>query len=109
MNVSLSGVDVGTGDGAGAIGSGLTAAPEFFITDYVVTDASGVGADSNIGRSNSMMIAFATLGALGCPVNLFVIFVILRSPAMRKKPFNILISHQSLIDALVCIRLVSIL
>lgn len=54
-----------------------------------------------ISRTDTMKIVFMIFGAAGCPGNLFTIFVILNSPKMRRKPFNILIAHQSLIDLLV--------
>ena len=76
---------------------------EFITYSPLLTGQSGEHPDSGsyVGRSNVMQIVFATLGMLGCPLNMFVVFIVLQSPAMRSKPFNILITHQAIIDGLV--------
>ena len=48
---------------------------------------------------------FSLLGSSGGIMNLTVIIIVLLSPQLLKKPFNIFVVHQSVIDLLVCLCL----
>ena len=69
------------------------------VTDVYVED--GVDSTNVVDRSDPMVIVFTVIGLAGCPGNLMVLWVVLMSEKMRRKPFNILIAHQAVIDLMV--------
>ena len=67
--------------------------------DTVVYDAdNGLGDDSVTTRSTDIKIMLLTISSFGIPANIMVAIIIISTPAMRRKPFNIFILHQSFVD-----------
>ena len=53
---------------------------------------------------DSYRMMFLGAGVFGLPGNIFSIIVLMSSAALRQKPVNVFMIHQSVIDASVCIR-----
>ena len=93
---------------AGNLNDSMAAGPttDAAYTDTVTTSyTTGEEFDSQQfnthDKSEQIKTVFAAIGMFGCPSNLLVIMVVLASPRMRGKPFNILIVHQACIDLMV--------
>ena len=54
-------------------------------------------------KETSVLVAYFLISIFGIPGNVITIWVLNSSVTLRKKPINVLLSHQALIDVIVCV------
>ena len=79
-------------------------------TDESITDVTeavhieGLGDDSVTTRSTPIKIMLTSISAVGILANIMTAAVILCTPSMRRKNFNIFILHQTFVDCIACLN-----
>ena len=63
----------------------------------------GLGDDAVTTRSSDIKTMLKSISSIGVPANLMTAVVILETPSMRRKPFNLFILHQSFVDFIACL------
>ena len=72
------------------------------VTNYDVINENSLGNSAVTTRSNDIKIMLLTISSVGIPANIFCGIVILATPWMRRKPFNVFLLHQAFVDFMVC-------
>ena len=77
-------------------------------SNYVViflgmTVDHGLGDKLVVQYDTRSTIILTVISGIGIPSNIIALIVILNSPIMRRKLFNMFIIHQSLIDLMACL------